>query len=84
MRARAKSEIPYNQRRLLGLPEFASYTSLGKDQSIKLANISGAIVKVGRRTLVDRETFDKWFEMQKHHVDLLQLDHNKEDENENH
>ncbi len=71
MRARTKSEIPYNQRRLLGMPEFASYTSLGKDQSIKLANISGAIVKVGRRTLVDRETFDKWFEMQRQAIEAV-------------
>ena len=69
MRARARSEVPYTQRRLLGLPEFEDYTSLGKDQSIKLAYISGSVVRVGKRTLVDREAFDKWVSTQKQAIE---------------
>ena len=71
MRARAKSEVPYTQRRLLGLPEFADYTSLGRDLSIELAQISGSGLKVGKRTLVDREAFDKWVRAQKQEIEAV-------------
>ena len=69
MRARAKSEVPYTQRRLLGLPEFADYISLGKNRSIELAYISESVVKVGKRTLVDRVAFDKWVRAQKQAIE---------------
>ena len=71
MRARAKSEVPYTQRRLLGLPEFADYISLGKNRSIELAYISESVVKVGKRTLVDRVAFDKWVRAQKQAIEAV-------------
>ena len=71
MRARAKSEVPYTQRRLLGLPEFADYISLGKKRSIELAYISESVVKVGKRTLVDRVAFDKWVRAQKQAIEAV-------------
>lgn len=52
--------IPLNEKRFLDMKDFQDYTSIGRNNAMKLAHSTGCIVKVGRKLLVDRVKFDLW------------------------
>lgn len=56
--------ILLNEQRLLDVEEFQKYTSVGRNNALKLAKESGAALRIGRRLLVDRVKFDAWCDEQ--------------------
>ena len=47
-----------NGKRLLGLKELMSYLSVGKNKAREYGKETGAVVKMGGRTLYDRHIID--------------------------
>lgn len=56
--------ILLNEQRLLDVEEFQKYTSVGRNNALKLAKESGAALRIGRRLLIDRVKFDVWCDEQ--------------------
>lgn len=52
--------IPLNEKRLLTVPEFQAYTSIGRNNAFKLIRQSGSEIRIGRRVFADRIKFDRW------------------------
>lgn len=50
------------EKRLLSIKEFCTYTGLGRNSATKLAEKSGARIQCGRRALVDLRRFDAWLD----------------------
>ena len=59
-----ESRVALCEKRLLAIPEFQLYASLGRNNALKLAKESGAEMRIGRRLLVDRVKFDNWCDNQ--------------------
>lgn len=57
-------DISLNEKRLLSVPEFQIYASIGRNTAFKLAKASGSRIQVGRRVLIDRSKFDNWLDSQ--------------------
>ena len=55
-----ETRIPLNEKRLLAIPEFQLYASIGRNNALKLAKESGAEIRIGRRLLIDRVKVDEW------------------------
>lgn len=55
-----KERVALNEKRLLAIPEFQLYASIGRNNALKLAKESGAEIRIGRRLLIDRVKFDQW------------------------
>lgn len=57
-------EIPVSVRicdkRLLSVPEFCTYASVGRNRAMDLAQAAGAVSRMGRRVLIDRAKFDAY------------------------
>lgn len=62
--ASLKEHIALNEKRLLDIPEFQLYASIGRNSALKLARESGAEMRIGRRLLIDRVKFDAWCDNQ--------------------
>lgn len=60
MRLRAANAIT-GQSRLMDTEELRAYTSLGRNNAMKLGEEIGAKVQVGRRVLWDRRKVDEYF-----------------------
>lgn len=60
MRLRAVNTIT-GQSRLMDTEELRAYTSLGRNNAMKLGEEIGAKVQVGRRVLWDRRKVDEYF-----------------------
>lgn len=62
MRAIKNKEITgvLSDKRLLSIDEFKVYTSLGTSAARNVAELTGALFKVGSRVLVDRAKFDRF------------------------
>lgn len=61
MNTRKPLEVPLNEKRLLNMEEFQTYTGLGKNKAIELAKKAKCRFDSGnRRLLFDRVKFDKW------------------------
>lgn len=41
-------------KRLLSVDEFCAYSSAGRNKAMELAEVAGAISRMGRRVLIDR------------------------------
>ena len=52
--------VTMSDKRLLDVNEFCIYASVGRNTALELMKTTGAIFRVGRRTLVDRVKFDRW------------------------
>lgn len=52
--------IPLNEKRLLTVPEFQAYASIGRNNAFKLIRQSGSEIRIGRRVFADRVKFDRW------------------------
>ncbi len=52
--------VTLSDKRLLDVNEFCIYASVGRNTALELMKTTGAIFRVGRRTLVDRVKFDRW------------------------
>lgn len=52
--------ITLSDKRLLDVNEFCIYASVGRNTALELMKTTGALFRVGRRTLVDRVKFDRW------------------------
>lgn len=50
--------VALSEKRLLSVPEFCSYTSTGRNKAMEMAELAGAISRMGRRVLIDRVKFD--------------------------
>lgn len=61
MRLRAANAIT-GQSRLMDTEELRAYTSLGRNNAMKLGEEIGAKVQVGKRVLWDRRKIDKYFD----------------------
>lgn len=48
--------------RLLGLSELQTYLSIGENTARKIGKESGAVVKIGRRLLFDRQKIDEYID----------------------
>lgn len=59
-----EERVPLSEKRLLAIPEFQLYASIGRNNALKLARESGAEVRIGRRLLIDRVKFDAWCDSQ--------------------
>lgn len=55
-----ETRIPLTERRLLDINNFQIYAGVGRTSALSLAKESGAVVRIGRRFLVDRVKFDTW------------------------
>lgn len=60
MKKRSMEEI--NNSRLLNLQDLMVYVGLGRSKAIDFGKESGAIVRIGRRVLYDRERLDKYID----------------------
>ncbi len=49
-----------SDKRLLSMEEFKVYAGLGGNAARNVAEVTGAVFRVGRRVLVDRVKFDKF------------------------
>lgn len=47
-------------KRLLSATEFCAYSSTGRNKAMELAEVAGAISRMGRRVLIDRVKFDDY------------------------
>ena len=56
--------VPLTEKRLLTVKEFQEYASIGRNNAFKMIRDIGCGIRVGRKTLVDRESFDKWCSQQ--------------------
>lgn len=56
--------IAQNEKRLLAIPEFQLYASIGRNSALRLAHESGAAMRIGRCLLIDRVKFDAWCDNQ--------------------
>lgn len=58
------SDIPIivtlSDKRMLSVPEFCTYASIGRDRGIAMAEAAGAIFRIGKRVNIDRVKFDRW------------------------
>lgn len=52
--------VTLSDKRLLDVNEFCIYASVGRNTALELMKTTGALFRVGRRTLVDRVKFDRW------------------------
>lgn len=52
--------VTLSDKRLLDVNEFCIYASVGRNTALELMKTTGAIFRIGRRTLVDRVKFDRW------------------------
>lgn len=61
---RRNSDMPImatmSDKRMLSVPEFCVYASIGRDRGMELAKAAGAIFRVGKRVNIDRVKFDRW------------------------
>lgn len=55
-----KEATRLDEKRCLTINEFQEYFSIGRNNALKLARQSGAIIRIGRKILVDRIVFDEW------------------------
>ncbi len=63
MKVRTPLEVPLNEKRLLSIDEFQTYTGLGKNKALELAKKAKCRFACdSRRLLFDRVQFDKWCE----------------------
>ena len=63
MKVRTPLEVPLNEKRLLSIDEFQTYTGLGKNKALELAKKAKCRFACDiRRLLFDRVQFDKWCE----------------------
>jgi hypothetical protein len=49
-----------SDKRMLSVNEFCIYANVGRNTALELMKTTGALFRVGRRTLVDRVKFDRW------------------------
>ena len=59
-----KEATGLDEKRCLTINEFQEYFSIGRNNALKLARQSGAIIRIGRKILVDRIVFDEWLDEQ--------------------
>lgn len=59
MRARA-ANITTKETRLIDTDELRGYTSLGRNSAMKLGEDAGAKIKIGKRTLWDKEKISRY------------------------
>lgn len=52
--------VTLSDKRLLDVNEFCIYASVGRNTALELMKTTGALFRVGQRTLVDRVKFDRW------------------------
>jgi hypothetical protein len=52
--------VMLSDKRLLSVNEFCLYANVGRNTALDLMRTTGALFRVGRRTLVDRVKFDRW------------------------
>lgn len=57
-----KFTIPLNEKRLLSVPEFQEYASIGRNNAFKLIRAAGCEIRIGKRVFADRVVFDSWCE----------------------
>lgn len=57
-----KMQTVSETKRLVNIPEFMSYTGLGRNNAMKLGEEIGCKVKIGRRVLYDLRKADKYFD----------------------
>lgn len=57
---KSKVVVTLSDKRLLDVNEFCMYASVGRNTALELMKTTGALFRVGRRTLVDRVKFDRW------------------------
>lgn len=48
-----------NEKRLFSVKELCNYTGLGRSKATSWGEEIGALVRIGRRTLYDREVIDE-------------------------
>jgi hypothetical protein len=52
--------IPLSEKRLLTIPEFQAYASIGRNNAFKLIRLTGSEIRIGKRVYADRVKFDAW------------------------
>lgn len=57
--------IRLDEKRGLTIKEFQSYLGVGRNNALKIVKKSGAVIRIGKKILVDRVKFDKWLNEQK-------------------
>lgn len=55
-----KQSIPLTEKRLLSVPEFQAYASIGRNNAFRLIRQADCEVRIGRRVFADRVRFDAW------------------------
>ena len=60
MRLRTKNNAAV-ENRLMDTDELRAYTSLGRNSAIKVGNDARAKIKIGNRTLWDKQKIDQYF-----------------------
>lgn len=60
-----KETTRLDEKRCLTIREFQEYFSIGRNNALKLARQSGAVIRIGKKMLVDRVVFDRWLDEQR-------------------
>ncbi len=60
-----QDDIRLDEKRCLTIKEFQIYFSIGRNNALKLARQSGAVIRIGKKMLVDRVAFDRWLDEQR-------------------
>lgn len=58
------TKISLTEKRLLSIPEFQVYASIGRNNAFRLIRQAGCEVRIGRRVFADRVRFDAWCDAQ--------------------
>ena len=53
-------QVPLSEKRLLSVPEFQIYASIGRNNAFKLIRQAGCEIRIGKRVFADRVKFDAW------------------------
>jgi predicted DNA-binding transcriptional regulator AlpA len=64
MRERENQLINMNEKRLLDANEVCIYLSLGRNKGVEFAKSIGSEVKIGRRSLYDKNKIDTYLNQQ--------------------
>ena len=56
------SAVRLDEKRCLSVKEFQAYCSIGRNNAFELIKESQSGLRIGKKILVDRVTFDRWLE----------------------
>ena len=62
MNLRRTDKATVTEKKLISIDELRDYLSIGRSNALKIGKESGALRKIGKRALYDREVIDRYID----------------------